>query len=259
MADQDKDEPENLKVMGIFEHIEELRERLITSVFVLVVMFAICYYFTPQILGFLKVPLTSAPGAPTLYFTGPMDGFMAKVKIGFFTALILSCPVWLYQVWKFLEPALYEKEKKYVLPFMISSISLFIAGIALCYYMILPLALKYLIELGTEMGAQSMITINEYLSLIMLMMAGFGAVFETPVVLTMLALLGVITAQDLRSNRKYVVIGIFIVAAVITPTPDPVSQFAMALPTWILYEGSIVIIAWLDRKKAKEEAKAKGK
>lgn len=252
------EDPEKLKVMGIFEHIDELRGRLVKSLLVLIVMFCVCYYFAPQILTFLKQPLVGVlpKGAPSLYFTGPMDVFMANVKLGFFTALVISCPIWLYQIWKFLEPALYEREKKYVMPFMVGSITLFISGVALCYYMILPLALEYLIGLGTEMGTTPIITISDYLSLIMLMMAGFGAVFETPVVLVLLALLDLITAQTLRENRKIVVVIILIVAAVLTPTPDPISQLAMAIPTWLLFEGSIILIAWLQKAKDKEAAAA---
>ncbi len=165
------EDPEKLKVMGIFEHIDELRSRLVKSVAILIVLFCICYAFAAPILTFLKQPLVGAlpAGSPSLYFTGPMDVFMANVKLGFFTALVLSCPIWLYQLWKFLEPALYEKEKRYVLPFMVSSILLFLGGVSLCYFLILPMALEYLIGLGQEMGTTPIITISDYLSLIMLM------------------------------------------------------------------------------------------
>lgn len=253
------DEEEKLKVMGIFEHIDELRSRLVKSVIVLMIMFGICYYFAAEILNFLKQPLLLAlpQNTPSLYFTGPMDVFLAQVKVGFFTALVLSCPIWLYQLWKFLEPALYSKEKKYAVPFLISSVTLFIAGVALCYFTILPLTLQYLLGLGKEMGATPIITISDYLSLIMLMMAGFGAVFETPVVLVLLALLELVTADMLRANRKYVIVAIVIIAAVVTPTPDPLTQMAMALPTWLLFEGSIVLIAFIQRSKDKE-AKPQG-
>ncbi|RZA16778.1 MAG: twin-arginine translocase subunit TatC [Proteobacteria bacterium] len=245
------EEEENLKVMGIFEHIDELRSRLVKSVAVLVVMFFVCYNFAPEILGFLKIPLVAAlpPNTPSLYFTGPMDVFMANVKLGFFTATIISCPIWLYQLWKFLEPALYETEKKYILPFMFFSISLFLAGVALCYYVVLPIALEYLIGLGKEMGTTAIITISDYLSLVMLMMLGFGLVFETPIVLVLLALLDLISADTLRSNRRVIIVIITIVAAIATPTPDPISMLAMAFPMWLLFEGSILVIAWLKREK----------
>lgn len=250
------DEEENLKVMGVFEHIDELRSRVVKSLLVLIAMFFVCYTFAAEILWYLKQPLVAVlpAGAPSLYFTGPMDVFMANVKIGFFTALIISCPIWLYQLWRFLEPALYETEKKYVVPFMVFSISLFLAGVALCFYVVLPIALEYLIGLGKEMGTTPIITISDYLSLIMLMMAGFGLVFETPVVLVMLALLDLISAETLRSNRRITIVIIAIVAAIATPTPDPISMLAMAIPMWVLFEGSIVLIAWL--KKEKKDAPA---
>lgn len=245
------EEEENLKVMGIFEHIDELRSRLVKSVLVLIVMFFVCYAFAAEILGYLRQPLVEVlpSGTPSLYFTGPMDVFMANVKIGFFTALIISCPIWLYQLWRFLEPALYETEKKYVVPFMVFSIGLFLAGVALCFYVVLPIALEYLIGLGKEMGTTPIITISDYLSLIMLMMFGFGLVFETPVVLVMLALLDLISADTLRANRRITIVVIVIVAAIATPTPDPISMLAMAIPMWILFEASIVLIAWLKREK----------
>lgn len=250
------EEEENLKVMGIFEHIDELRTRLVKSVGALIVLFFVSYSFAAEILGYLKVPLVEVlpKGSPSLYFTGPMDVFMANVKIGFFTALVLSCPIWLYQLWKFLEPALYDTEKKYVVPFMVSSISLFVGGVALCFFVVLPIALEYLIGLGKEMGTTPIITISDYLSLIMMMMAGFGLVFETPVVLVMLALLDLISAETLRANRRITIVIIVIVAAIATPTPDPISMLAMAFPMWLLFEGSIMLIAWIKREKPIESS-----
>lgn len=252
------DEEEKLKVMGLMEHVGELRSRLIKSVLTLVALFFVCYAYAPEILTYLRQPLIAVlpKGANSLYFTGPMDVFMANVKLGFFSALVLSCPVWIYQLWRFVEPALYEKERRYVMPFMISAISLFIIGVSFCFYVIIPTALQYLIGLGNEMGATPIITINDYLSLIMLLMAGFGAIFETPVILVLLAMLDLITAQTLRDNRKIVVVIIFIVAAVLTPTPDPISQCAMAFPTYLMYEGSILIIAYMQKKKQKAESKS---
>lgn len=252
------DEEEKLKVMGLLEHVGELRSRLIKSILTLIAFFFVCYTFAAQILEYLRQPLVAVlpKGANSLYFTGPMDVFMANVKLGFFSALVLSCPVWIYQLWRFVEPALYEKERRYVMPFMISAISLFVIGVTFCFYVIIPTALEYLIGLGNEMGATAIITINDYLSLVMLLMVGFGAIFETPVILVLLAMLEVITAQTLRENRKVVVVIIFILAAVLTPTPDPISQMAMATPTYLMYEASILIIAYLQKKKEQAEKKA---
>ncbi len=251
-------EEENLKVMGVFEHIDELRSRLIKSVLCLIVLFFICYSYSAEIMTYLKGPLVKAlpANAPNLYFTGPMDVFMAQVKVGFFSALVLSCPVWLFQIWKFLEPALYEKEKRYALPFLFSAVLLFIGGVALCFYVVLPIALEYLIGLGKEMGTTAIITISDYLSLIMMMMAGFGIVFETPIVLVLLALLDLISADTLRKNRRITLVIITIVAAIATPTPDPISMLAMAFPMWVLFEASIILIDWLtkDRNSSSSES-----
>lgn len=243
------EEDENLKVMGIFEHVDELRSRLIKSALTVVVLFFVCYGFSKEIFHYLSGPLVAVlpSNASALHYTGPMDIFMAQVKIGFFVAIVLSCPVWLYQVWKFLEPALYENEKKYALPFLIGGVILFVAGVALCFYVVLPIALDYLIGLGKEMGTTAIITVNDYLSLIILMMLGFGLVFETPIVLILLALLDLISADTLRKNRRITLVIITIVAAVATPTPDPVSMLAMAFPMWLLFELSIVLIAWLTK------------
>jgi sec-independent protein translocase protein TatC len=242
---------EQLKVMGLFEHIEELRSRLIKAVIAIVVFFFFAYAYADVILAVLKIPLAAVlpRGANVLHFTGPMDVFLANVKIGLFVALMLSCPVWLYQFWRFVEPALYAHEKKYVFPFMASSISLFVLGVSFCFFIIVPMALKYLIGLGVEMGTTPIITISDYLSLLILMMVGFGLVFETPVILILMSLLGLISAQTLRENRRIVVVIIFIISAILTPTPDPVSQIAMATPTWAMFEMSILIIRWIEKRR----------
>ncbi len=252
MTDENQGGEEQLKVMGLFEHIEELRSRLVKSALAIVVFFFIAYAYADVLLGILKQPLVAVlpRGANALHFTGPMDVFLANVKLGLFVALMCSCPVWLYQFWRFVEPALYAHEKKYVTPFMVSSISLFLAGVSFCFFVIVPLALSYLIGLGIQMGTTPIITISDYLSLLILMMVGFGLVFETPVILVLLSMLGLVSSEMLSQNRRIVIVIIFIVAAVLTPTPDPVSQCAMAFPTWAMYEASIIIIRWLEKKKA---------
>ncbi|MFY7928134.1 MAG: twin-arginine translocase subunit TatC [Oligoflexus sp.] len=251
MTDKKEDRAEQLKVMGLLEHIDELRSRVVKSILTIVVFFFICYSYADVILNVLRMPLVEVlpRGASSLHFTGPMDVFMANVKLGLFSALLLSCPVWLYQFWKFIEPALYAHERRYVLPFIASSVTLFVVGISFCFFVIIPLALKYLIGLGVEMGTTPIITISDYLSLLMLMMFGFGLIFETPVILILLALLDIITAETLSENRKFVIVGIFIISAILTPTPDPVSQIAMAGPTWLMFELSILIIRFIQKKK----------
>lgn len=254
MTEQKRED--QLKVMGLFDHIDELRSRLVKSILAIVVFFFISYAYADVILAFLRTPLVAVlpTGANSLHFTGPMDVFMANVKLGLFAALLLACPVWLYQFWRFVEPALYANEKRYVLPFIFASVTLFVTGVSFCFFLIVPIALEYLIGLGVSMGTTPIITISDYLSLLMLMMFGFGMIFETPVILVLLALLDLVTAQTLSENRKYVIVAIFVISAVLTPTPDPISQCAMAGPTWLMYEMSIIIIRLIQKNKDKDKA-----
>ena len=260
MTETETKREDQLKVMGLFEHVDELRSRVIKSLLTIVAFFFLCYAYADVILAFLRGPLIQVlpAGANALHFTGPMDVFTANVKLGLFVSLLLSCPVWLYQFWRFIEPALYANEKRYVVPFMVASVTLFCLGVSFCFFVIIPIALEYLIGLGVSMGTTPIITISDYLSLLMLMMLGFGAIFETPVILVLLALLDLVTAQTLSENRKYVIVVIFIISAILTPTPDPISQCAMAFPTWAMYEISIVLIRFIQRKKLKDTASPGG-
>lgn len=245
-----KPRSENLKVMGLLEHVDELRSRLVKSVLAVLVLFFVAYSYSAEMIGFLKAPLVHVlpRGTNALHFTGPMDVFMANCKLSLFVAVLLACPFWLFQFWRFIEPALYEHEKKYIVPFIVSSVSLFVFGLIFCFYLMVPVALQYLIGIGLEIGSP-IITVSDYLSLLMLMMFGFGIIFETPVILILLSLLGILSADALSQNRKVVIVAIFIIAAVLTPTPDPISQFIMAIPMWLFYEISIIIIRIIDKKR----------
>jgi sec-independent protein translocase protein TatC len=236
------------KVMSLFDHLDELRVVVVRAVFVIFGLFIVAMIFSTEIIEILKVPLVHAlpSGADALHFTGPMDVFMAGIQVSFLTSLILGCPFWLYQFWRFLEPGLYPKERKYILPFIVASVFLFLTGISFCYFVMLPYALNFLITLGMEVGTP-MITINDYLSLLTILMLAFGLVFETPVILVMLSLLNIIDADMLSEYRRIIIVIILVVAAVLTP-PDPISQIAMAVPMYIMYEASIVIIRLIHRK-----------
>lgn len=243
---------ENLKAMGLMEHLDELRARVVRSLLAIIVIFLIAFSFADVLLNYLKLPLVQAlpEGSQDLHFTGPMDVLVANIKVSFLVGVIGACPIWLYQFWKFLEPALYEHEKRYVLPFVFASVSLFFAGVAFCFFIILPMALDFLIGYGLQVGT-AIITVGDYISLVMILIFGFGLIFETPVILVMLALMDLISAESLAKNRKFVLVGILILGALLTP-PDPISQIAMAIPTYIMYEVSIVIIKLLKRKQASE-------
>ncbi|WP_218110289.1 twin-arginine translocase subunit TatC [Oligoflexus tunisiensis] len=241
---------DNLKVMGLLEHVDELRSRIFKSVLAILILFVGAFYFSEHILNFLKGPLVAVlpKDSNALHFTGPMDVFMAQCKLALFVAMVLGCPIWLYQLWRFVEPALYEHEKKWALPFLVSAVLLFVAGVAFCYLLMVPWSLKYLIGLGQNV-ATPIITVSDYMSLLTLLMLGFGIIFETPIILIVLSMVGVISAESLKKNRRIVLVAFFIAAAIITPTPDPVGQLIMAFPMWLLYELSIFIIQIIDKKR----------
>jgi sec-independent protein translocase protein TatC len=241
------------KVMNIFGHLDELRDRLVKSGVTVMVLFVISLAFSTKILNFLKLPLERAlpAGQAALHFTGPMDVFMVNIKVAFLMSVVFGAPAWLYQFWKFLEPALYPKERKYILPFIVATIGCFLTGVAFCYYFMIPMSLKYLLSMGLEVAAP-IITITDYMSLITVMILGFGLIFETPVILVLLAMLDIVTAEALAAQRRITFVIILIIAAIITP-PDPISMLGMAIPCYLMYEISIVIIRIIKKKRVPGE------
>jgi sec-independent protein translocase protein TatC len=237
------------RVMGLWDHLDELRSRLVKSGVTVLVLFVMALAFSSKILSFLKQPLVNAlpQGTAALHFTGPMDVFMVNVKVAFLMAIIFGAPAWLYQFWKFLEPALYPKERRYILPFIMATICCFLAGVAFAFYFMIPMALNYLLGIGLEVAAP-IITITDYMSLVTVMLLGFGLVFETPVILVLLAMLDIVTAEMLASQRRLTFVGILIVAAVITP-PDPISMLGMAIPCYMMFELSILIIRFIKGRR----------
>lgn len=248
----------NPKLMSLFEHLGELRTRLIRAITGITVMFMVCLYFATPLINFLKEPLKKAlpKQAETLHFTGPLEVVFADMKVAFLAALILASPIWLYQFWKFIEPALYNSEKKYVLPFIFTSVLLFVSGTVFSYYLIIPMCLEFLMAIGMEVGVP-MITVSDYLSMMIVMVLGFGFIFETPLILVLLASLDVINSKLLTTYRKYMIILILVVAAILTP-PDPISQLCMAVPLYIMYEVSIVIIKVMEKRKVKSSSQNTG-
>jgi len=247
-------QPENEKMMSLFEHLDELRRRLFKGAMAITAVFCVAMFFSNDLIKFLQQPLLSAlpQGSSGLHFTGPMDVFVAQIQIGVMVAILFSCPYWLYQLWGFIEPALYSKEKKYARPFLFAAVVLFFSGVSFCYFLVIPKGMEILIGIGTESGATAIITINDYFSLLTILVLGFGVVFELPVVLILLALLDVISADILKQYRKAAIILILIVAAILTP-PDPFSQLMMATPMWIMFEVSIIIIDMIKSKDGKRE------
>lgn len=241
--------------MPFLEHIGELRSRLIKCLVAIAALFFVFLYFVQNVIRWLRLPLDQAvpKGVASLHFTGPLDVLFLDIKVAAFAALFVSCPIWLYHLWQFVTPGLYPSERKFVWPSLIVAVVLFLSGIAFCYFLILPSGLKYLIDLGLEVGTP-IITVNDYMSLVIMLLMGFGLVFETPVVLILLAAIGLIDGDTLARKRRITIVIIFIVAAIVTPTPDPFTQTAMAVPMYLMFEASIWIIRLMQRNRVRAEA-----
>tara|TARA_B100001029_G_scaffold103788_1_gene85541 strand:- start:1961 stop:2725 length:765 start_codon:yes stop_codon:yes gene_type:complete len=246
---------------GFISHIEELRKRLIHSFIFLSIFFIVCYFFAEYLYGFLVEPYSKAVANDgverRLIFTALQETFLTYIKVAFFAAFFVTCPFILMQIWKFIAPGLYKHEKSAILPYLIITPILFFLGGILVYYLIMPLAIKFFLSfestgLNTNLPIQLEAKVNEYLSLIMKLIFAFGLSFQLPVVLSLLARIGMIDSQFLKERRKYVVVIIFAAAAILTP-PDPVTQIGLAIPLLILYELSIFSVNIIE-KKAKDNA-----
>jgi len=246
---------------GFVSHLAELRQRLIHSFIFLIIFFVICYFFSEYIYGFLVDPFAQAVKDDNsnrrLIFTALQETFLTYLKVSFFTAFFVTCPYILMQIWKFVAPGLYKHEKKAIMPYLILTPILFFLGGMLVYYLIMPLAIKFFLSFestgaSTNLPIQLEAKVNEYLSLVMKLIFAFGISFQLPVVLSLLARIGVVDSDFLRSRRKYVVVIIFAAAAILTP-PDPITQIGLAIPLLILYELSIFSVNLIEKKKLEQE------
>ncbi len=240
--------------MPLVAHLEELRKRLVRVLISLGVAFGITYYYKEWLMDVLTAPLKQAmPKGGYLVYTGLPEAFFNYLKIAFFAALILDAPFILYQIWKFVSPGLLRREKKHVVPFVASSTLLFVGGVLFGYYLVLPPAFKFFVEFSTDF-LKPMLTLREYLSLSTKLLLAFGLVFELPVFIYFLTRIGLVTPKTLASKRKYAILIIFIVAAILTPTPDAFTQCLMAVPMMILYEIGILVAKWGDRSRVKAKS-----
>lgn len=220
-------------------HLEEFRRRLIISLAALAAGTILCFFFSRAILDFLTLPLRQNPG-DSLYFQTPYEAFLVHMKAALAGGVILSLPVWMTQAWLFIAPGLYEKEKKSLLPLIFSAIVLFLAGCAFAYYFVIPAGLHFLLAFGSE-TLQPMLMVGPYVSFFLGMILACGALFDFPLVMIGLVKLGTVRTQTMAEARKFVIVGILVVAAVVTPSPDPFSQLLLAVPLWALYEISLLI------------------
>ena len=247
---------------GFISHIVELRKRLINSFIFLIIFFIACYFFAENLYGFLVEPFAKAvkdDGSDRrLIFTALQETFLTYLKVSFFTAFFVTCPFTLMQIWKFIAPGLYKHEKTAILPYLILTPILFFLGGMLVYYLIMPLAIKFFLSfessgLSTNLPIQLEAKVNEYLSLVMKLIFAFGLSFQLPVILSLLARIGMVDSDFLKKRRKYVVVIIFAAAALLTP-PDPVTQIGLAIPLLLLYELSIISVKFIEKKNKEKNA-----
>jgi sec-independent protein translocase protein TatC len=243
----------------LMEHLIELRRRLIWSFLALGAAFAVSFYFAGQIFGFLVQPLIEGfggPGEGRLVYTKLYEAFFTEVRVALFAAFFLAFPILAMQLWAFVAPGLYAKEKRAFLPFLIATPVLFIGGGALAYYVVMPLAIRFFLGYqGQIPGIQqeALPAMGEYLSFVMHFILAFGISFLLPILLILLERAGLVTRDQLKRGRRYAILVAFVVAAVATP-PDIISQFMLAIPLILLYELSLVVIWFTERKRAKEKA-----
>ena len=241
---------------GFITHLAELRKRLINSFIFLIIFFIGSYVFAEHLYGFLVEPFAKAvkdDGTDRrLIFTALQETFLTYLKVSFFAAFFVTCPFILMQIWKFIAPGLYKHEKTAILPYLILTPILFFLGGMLVYYLIMPLAIKFFLSfessgISTNLPIQLEAKVNEYLSLVMKLIFAFGISFQLPVVLSLLARVGIVDSEFLKARRKYVIVIIFAVAAILTP-PNPITQIGLGIPLLILYELSILSVKIVEKK-----------
>ena len=250
MALETKDDPKAGRKEGrmtVIEHLSELRRRIIISMVGFMFAAALAYWFAPDIIRFFLHYYTDVTHGKENHFifTGPIDGFVTRLKVATYAGFVGSAPIWLWELWRFITPGLNPREKRYAVPFIISSLALFAAGGTLAM-LILPKALSWLLHAGGS-ELQPLLTADKYLTLVALMIVAFGLAFEFPVVIMFLLLAHVITTKGLRKRRRWAIVGIFAFAAIITPSQDPYSLFFMAIPMCLFYEGCIILGRILKR------------
>lgn len=243
----------------LLEHLVELRGRLLKSIAALFVAFGICLYFVNPILAFLVQPLRDAAGTGgKLIYTKLYEAFFVDLKVALFAAFMLAFPVISNQMWAFIAPGLYAKEKKAFLPFLIATPVLFLSGASLAYYVVMPTAFRWMLGFQGNRGGiqmEALPSVGDYLGLVMQFILAFGISFLLPVLLLLLNRAGIVTRQQLSSARRYVIVGITVLAAVLTP-PDVGSQLMLAVPLMILFEGSLIVMWFGEKRAAKAEGQA---
>ncbi len=236
----------------LLDHLVELRKRLLWALAALAVAFAVCLYFARPIFAVLVQPLLAA-GQGKIIYTDIFEAFFVEIKVAFFSATMVAFPVFATQLWKFVAPGLYAKEKKAFLPFLLMTPVLFGGGAAMAYYVAMPVALTFLLGFSGDVGGvtqEALPGVGNYLNFVTKFIFGFGIAFLLPVLLMLLEAAGIVTRKQLSSGRRYAIVGAFAIAAVLTP-PDIVSQLLLAVPLCLLYELALIAI-WFTEKRRKK-------
>jgi sec-independent protein translocase protein TatC len=237
---------------SFLSHLVELRDRLVRALLAVVVVFVCLFPFASELYDFLAVPLMQAlPEGAKMIATGVVTPFLIPVKVAMVVAFCIALPVVLYQAWAFVAPGLYAQEKRFALPLVVASTVLFFLGVAFCYFFVFGVVFKFVYSIAPKSIAVAP-DIENYFNFVLGMFLAFGATFEVPIVVIMLAKLGMVSVAKLREIRPYVIVGAFVVAAVVTP-PDVISQIMLAVPLWLLYEAGILVAAMIVKPKPDAE------
>ena len=239
--------------MSLLGHLGELRRRLTRSVIIVLLGFIACYSISVQLYDFVSGPLKAAlPEGSTMIYTSPQGAFFTYMKVSLMASIFLTSPFTFYQIWAFIAPGLYSEEKKVIMPLALLSAMFFLSGATFCYMLVFPLAFQFFMGFATDLIVP-MISVEEYLSFALKLLIAFGVVFEMPLFAFFLGRMGILTPEFMRRQRKYAVLVIFIVAAILTP-PDVFSQVMMAIPMILLYEVSVYVAGWARKKKLAQDA-----
>lgn len=255
--------------MPLTEHLGELRKRILVSLLSLLVTFVASFNYSEQIFKIIMFPLKynldfSVKEAyvhfvpvdklhnTKLVFLAPAEAFWMNIKVALVSGLILSLPVIFYQLWRFVSPGLLEKEKKYILPFIFSATGLFLFGAGFCFFIVLPFAMQFLLNYKVGDFLMPMLSVGQYVDFCLKFILAFGAIFELPILIVFLVKMGIVTTKTLARNRKYAILIAFIVAAILTPTPDAFNQTLMAVPMILLYEVGILVSIFFEKRKTDE-------
>lgn len=246
MTEKNPNDENHFDEFSLIEHLADLRSCIINTAYILIGGFGACYYFSDKLFEVLRAPVIPyLQGSSGLHFLSIQEKFVAHLKVSFLAGVMLTSPLWLHQVWRFVAPGLYAKEKKYLFSFVISGGALFCSGVAFVHYFVLPKAFEFLIGFGGNTDIP-MITIDYYMDFVFKFYLAFGLTFEMPLIMTFLGMMGVINAQMLRAVRRYAILIMAIFAAVVTP-PDALSMMSLLIPMLGLYELSILLVKVFEK------------